>query len=248
MPRIIKDEQTKLDVSVTAHSFPNIHAVAKTGNSNGVKEQRKSVFKRINLGTAEILGPNGTALQGADGNAARDLDGQAAAMRDEAYDKGFSQGEKLGIEQEREKVQPLIDEFRQALNDLEEVKKNLYHNAERQAVDLAMAVARKIVCREVSINREMIIDVIKEALERVSDQERVKIRVSPCAVEFLNNPTCTITEVLRDGSGICIEEDHTIPSGGCIIETELGDIDARVEERLRAVEEAFNSELSKSGT
>ena len=243
MPRIIKDEKTKPKGVITAHSFPNIHAVVKPGNGNG--KRPASVFQRVNLGTAEFLGRNGTASSAADGNAACDLDQQVEAIREAAYEEGFRQGEKSGMEQERKKVQPVINSFRQALADLEKVKKNLYRNAEEQSLDLALAVAKKIVCREVSINRELIIDVVKEALARVSDQDKIKIRVSPCAVELLNDPVCTITDVVTNNAGICIEEDQTISSGGCIIETEMGDIDARIDEQMQAVEKALRSELSK---
>jgi flagellar assembly protein FliH len=180
-----------------------------------------------------------------EGNAALELAGQGDTIREKIYHEGFSEGEKSGMEMERKKVQPLLNDFRQALDELGKVKRDLYRNAERQAVDLALAVARKIVCHEVSVNRELVIGVVKEALERVSDQERIKIRVSPCAGDLLRDPACELNANVQNKGGICIEEDENISSGGCVIETELGDIDARIEEQLSALEQIFKTEHTR---
>ncbi len=53
-------------------------------------------------------------------------------------------------------------------------------------------------------------------------------------------------ECLVEGfEGVIFEGDESITNGGCFIETNFGDIDARIEKQLHAVEEAFKSELRK---
>ena len=45
---------------------------------------------------------------------------------------------------------------------------------------------------------------------------------------------------------ISFEADETILTGGCLIETNSGDIDARIDKQIEAVDEAFKSELAKT--
>jgi len=52
--------------------------------------------------------------------------------------------------------------------------------------------------------------------------------------------------ILDNIENITFEEDETISDGGCVIETDFGNIDARIERQFQVVEEAFKSEIQRS--
>ncbi|MBW2170284.1 MAG: hypothetical protein JRG69_13695, partial [Deltaproteobacteria bacterium] len=102
-----------------------------------------------------------------------------------------------------------------------------------------------IVGYEVATNKEVILRVVKEALKKVVDHERIKIRISPSDLQVCKNAKFQFSDLIDNIESITFEEDDTILDGGCVIETDSGDIDARIEKQLQVVEETFKSELQK---
>lgn len=163
-----------------------------------------------------------------------------------AFEEGFDKGKQAGVESEAKKIETILSDFRHALLDLEKVKKKNYLNAEKETVNLSLSIARKIVCHEVSINKEVVLNVIKQAFKKVVDHEKIKIKISPSDFKFIEQSEFKISKIIDNIDKVAFEEDKNISDGGCIIETNLGDIDARIEEQLQVVEEAFRSELQQS--
>lgn len=172
--------------------------------------------------------------------------GKSVEIEKQAYARGFVQGEKAGMESGRKKVEPVLSNFHQALLELDRIKNEISHNAEKETVDLAMAIARKIVGCEVVTNRNVVLDVVKEALKKVVDEDKIVIRINPSEFNFVKDAKLQFSDYVDHIENITIEEDDTISNGGCVIETNLGEIDARIEKQLQALEEAFKSQLQES--
>ena len=197
-----------------------------------------------------VLGcnPGVTGMDRRDGTSANDEKGQEETLKERAYAQGFSEGEKLGMETGIKKVQPVLNDFQQACLELERVKKQIYANAEKETVELALAIARKIVQREVSMSKEVVVGIVKEALRKVVDHEKLKIKVNPQDFPYLEDIQGEVLKTVDTLEGVCFEQDDRILNGGCIIETRMGDIDARIDSQLAAIEEAFRSEFQKVHT
>lgn len=165
-----------------------------------------------------------------------------------AYEKGFVEGEKAGIEAVTKKVEPALNNFNQAATELENIAKKIHLNAERESIDLALAIAKKIVGHEIATNKEVVLSVVKEALKDVVDPEKIRIRMSPSDMEVLRDAKFQFSKYVDNIEAIIFEEDETIGCGGCVIETNLGNIDARIEKQLQAVEQALRLEFQQSET
>lgn len=164
-------------------------------------------------------------------------------IRESAYNEGFIKGEKTGKESERERLRNLFDTFGTAFTELGKLKETLNLNAERGAVELALAIAEKVISHEVSINKEILLGVLKGALEKVIDPEKIKIRINPLDLQFINESGYRISGLTDNPKGVVMEGDDTVSRGGCVIETGFGSIDARIESQLQAVEDLFRSEM-----
>ena len=168
-------------------------------------------------------------------------------IRDEGYIRGFKKGEADGLYSTEKKLQPLLKSLKQAVLALENARRELRSQMEREAVELALAVAEKVISREISINRDVVVDVLRTALKQAHGHERVAIRVSPEDFQFLKHGGERISGFPEDVTKI-IEEDKSIAKGGCIVETNLGDVDARIEKQLQSVREHFEKEINRLGT
>jgi len=115
-------------------------------------------------------------------------------------------------------------------------------------VDLALAIAQKVICREISTDPETVVCVAKEALAKVDDPGKIKIKMNPSDLQFINETKYQLSNLIADADHVTFEAEESIQSGGCIIETELGEIDARIEKQLQAVGESFQRALAKASS
>jgi len=165
------------------------------------------------------------------------------ALKKKAYTDGFMKGEKSGIESERKRLQTIFVTFDKAIEESAKLKNDLYLDAERGAVELALAIAEKVVSHEISVNKETVLGILKEALKKVVDQEKIKIRINKLDIQLINESGYRISELTGNIKDVVVEGDDTISRGGCVIETGFGSIDARIESQLEAVGDLLRSEM-----
>lgn len=167
-------------------------------------------------------------------------------LKGRAYAQGFTEGEKAGIDSERKNLKSVLDTLSQAVRQLDEIRNEIYRYSEKEVVSLAMGIATKIVRHEVAINKNVILNVLKQALKKTVDYDKIKIRVNPSDLQFLKTQNHQFSLLTDNMESIVFEEDEAILTGGCLIQTNSGDIDARIDKQLEAVEEAFESEFAKT--
>ena len=107
---------------------------------------------------------------------------------------------------------------------------------------LAVRIAEKILGRQLSLAPEAIVDVVRSALDHVGDPRDIEIRVCPEDLHALEQGRPRLVERLKEARSIALKSDHRIPRGGCVIETELGVVDARLSTQLEAIERALRGE------
>lgn len=167
-------------------------------------------------------------------------------LKGRAYAQGFTEGEKVGIDSERINLKSVLDTLSQVVRQLDEIKNEIYRYSEKEVVSLAMGIATKIVRHEVTIDENIILNVLKQALKKIVGYDNIKIRVNPSDLQFLKTQNHKFSHLIDNMESVVFEGDEAILTGGCLIETNSGDIDARIDKQLEAVEEAFESEFAKT--
>lgn len=150
------------------------------------------------------------------------------ALQEEARKQGYEAGvqqAKSATEQERKRLRQLAESFGSALDSLD------FRLAD-QVLNLALDVAKQVIAGELSARPERILDVVKLALQQMAESTR--------EARLLLNPEDAlvvrpILNDLLDKSRLRIVEDARIVRGGCLIETQQGDLDATLQTRWRQV-------------
>lgn len=159
------------------------------------------------------------------------------ALEREAYEKGFEAGKKEGMEAGRKRMEELIRRFSLLVGELEEIRKDFYTQKETELVELVIAVARKVIHKEISTDRGTIQEMVRTALDRLAEGGPITVRVNPDDYQYLTSRGGDFIETLKE-KGIDIEPDPSIDMG-CIVEGACGEVDGRVEEALRRLEKAM---------
>jgi flagellar biosynthesis/type III secretory pathway protein FliH len=98
--------------------------------------------------------------------------------------------------------------------------------AEREVQTLALVAAGRIVGEELALSPERIVTIVRNVTERARRARGVEVRVHPDDAVALERAV---------GASLRIIPDPTITRGGCVVTSELGIVDARVEVQLDAM-------------
>jgi len=160
----------------------------------------------------------------------------AAEIRREAE----AEAENLKAEAFREGTENALTEFERNLIETREIREKVWRDSEKDLLRLAVRLAERIVGREIEKDDKTIIEIISTALQNARQQEKLTVRVNPKDLPTIEKKT------ERFSSGriqfIDFVADPRVASSGCLIESEVGTIDARLETQLRVLERALLSQ------
>jgi flagellar assembly protein FliH len=160
-----------------------------------------------------------------------------ARLEKAAFDSGFLQGQKSGKELAEQKLEAAARRYSESLQEISSLKSILRTQVEREVVKLAVEVAKKIVYREIRIDPAIIQTLVRVALSHVAEKSAVTIHLNPIDYAYLHKLRPELAQ--SEGRDVAYLADNSIGQGGCLIQTECGDIDARIEEKFREVENTF---------
>lgn len=165
---------------------------------------------------------------------------EARQIKEKSQSEGYATGLKTAqqeIEADRllawQQNQEILEEARQT-------KLDMMKASEPDMVRLAMAAAKKVIAGELSTNPNIIINVLRQALGFLDQPGNVTVYVNPADVAkiFEVMETEAFTDIGTNDVNINVYADNRISPGGCILESDAGSVDARVETRIENVEKA----------
>ncbi|MFC1559482.1 FliH/SctL family protein [Candidatus Margulisiibacteriota bacterium] len=165
-------------------------------------------------------------------------------------DQAMSEAERIkedsrvaGLEEaKREAEESASDKVREAIETLNEAvqgRKVIIKDAEAEILRLAIKISEQIIRSEVSLHRDVCLNIVSEAISKVNDREQVIVKVSHDDLDHIKKYKDKIAGLVDGVKSLSIVEDSGIEPGGCVIETNLGYVDARISTKLQAIEEAF---------
>ncbi len=110
---------------------------------------------------------------------------RADLIQREAFEKGFSQGEKAGREMAERAMEKTMVALERAVAQWDMILQDRKGELVSEVVSLAMAVAKKILQKELSLDPKVVLGVVKAALSKARVREDVVIRVNPMDLETI---------------------------------------------------------------
>ena len=177
----------------------------------------------------------------------KEADMRVGEIEHEAYQKGYDAGREVGFKKGQSEVRRLIDRIGTIVGQAIDVREEIIAASEKQMVDMILMVARKVIKDEVAERKEVVLNNIREALKRIKDRDRVDIRVNFADLELTTAHKDELIKMMESLRKVNIYEDSRIDRGGCIIETDVGSIDARISTQLKEIEEAIRNAQPMTG-
>ncbi len=111
-----------------------------------------------------------------------------------------------------------------------------------EVCEIVAVLTSQVVARVVEAEDEVVVRQVDRAVKELAEAKEVMVRVSPEAVDRLGE----WAEKLRaSGAAVTVLGDQSIGAGGALVETERGEVDARIERQLERVREALEAALGR---
>lgn len=152
----------------------------------------------------------------------------SAIIHETAREKAVGEVEAKFEAEVAERVSEIRGQLAATIEEISALSNEITNQVEPQLVELALAVAKRIVGREVTIDREIALTLVKVSLAKLHNRAVAEVHLNPEDFNFVE----THREKLDFRGSLELVEDKSISVGGCLIHTETGDIDARIESQF----------------
>ncbi len=159
----------------------------------------------------------------------------------EAHTAGLREGEAAGRSRAAAELKPVLERLARSIQEISGLRAQLRREAEKDLVRLALAIARRILRREVAVDPDALHGLVLGALEKLQSQEIRRARVHPAQAPL-------VAACLRDradGPAVEVISDPSCEPGAVVFETECGSLDASVESQLQEIERGLADSLRK---
>lgn len=168
---------------------------------------------------------------------------KAALLEREAYEKGFAQGEKDGLELGTLKALKIIENIENLLDEIVRLRTDIVKSYEKDILGLICSVAEKVVHHQVALNGSAIRETVIKAIQLATEKRSILLKINPEEFDYIEGLKPEFFQRFNELASMEIVSNPSVRRGGCFLETSCGDVDARVETQLdlirQQLEEAY---------
>jgi flagellar assembly protein FliH len=146
----------------------------------------------------------------------------------DAYDRGLEEGQR----QAERGLDNVFKALRGGVSEIFDLRRRLLRDSEEDLLKLSILVARKIVQQEIAQDRGILAKVVAAAIDGLSERDDIVVRLNPEDYRQVTTHKQHYLNNLNAERPINLKPDDAVSFGSCIIETVMGEIDARLDTQL----------------
>lgn len=212
-----------------------------------VKEAEQTAYEEVNRKTNEAQKAKQQAedeakksIEEAEQKAKQlveDAEKRVSSIEEEARKKGYADGKEEGFKDGENEIKRLIDHLHMIINTAIEKRNDIIDESETQLINLVLLISKKVV-KVISENQKnVVINNVIQALRKLKSRGDVIIRVNLEDVQLTSEHIDDFMRMVENVKSVTVLEDSSVDKGGCIIETDFGEIDGRISSQLHEIEE-----------
>ena len=160
---------------------------------------------------------------------------------DEAVNRTRAECESRAQTRVQQEIEPWLKRMAQSIDDMATIKQRYLAESEEQLVRLAVAIARRILYREIQVDGEALMGLIHAATQQSQMRELNRILLNPSDLEALRPHL----DRLRLPPRVEVVADTGLERGALMLESTSGILDASIQAQLDEVERGFVDLLGK---
>ncbi|WP_334072986.1 MULTISPECIES: FliH/SctL family protein [Paenibacillus] len=157
------------------------------------------------------------------------------AVKSEAFNEGFEEGRVQAEEALKLRIDEMMSEAGAVLQQAYVEKERIIQEAEPFLVELSCAIAEKIIDRQLEVEPDYSVELIKKSLSRKREQGVLTLCVSPSQFAFVQAAREELSLVIDSQAELQILPDPSVQDRGCVIRSSFGSVDARIDTQLAEI-------------
>lgn len=166
---------------------------------------------------------------------------EAQRIRREAADKGHHEGREAArddaLREQATEWATVAAALACAVQQVGAAREAWLAQWEKSAVHLAARIAERVLRRELTLQPDVSVALVREALELAAGTSQIRVALNPNEYRSLGPRVESLAGELRGLGSVEVAADESVTPGGCIVETRFGAIDQRFETQLARIEE-----------
>jgi flagellar assembly protein FliH len=162
------------------------------------------------------------------------------SVRQEAFDEGFA----AGVAQAQAQLEGPASAMAAAASQLQAMRGDAAASVEPAAVELALRIAEQALGAWLVVDRGVVVEVVRGALRRLVERDRVVILVNPDDLEVVRDHATRLVGELGGIEHCEVQAERRVRPGGAIVRTAEGEVDATLETKLARAREVLEHELA----
>lgn len=162
---------------------------------------------------------------------------EVQALKDSAWQEGYARGQNDARENSEKEFNELYGRVLSLMDGIRRDSEQLLIKHEQDIIEIILAVIEKVLGTVVEAKPEIIVSIVRNLLEQVREAEKITVRVNPVHIPYLSGYEEVFKELNTEN--LQIVEDPAIGPGDCLISTENGFLDSRIDEQMRVLRQAL---------
>jgi len=168
-----------------------------------------------------------------------DLVAEAAAARAAGHEAGFQ----AGLLEAQEQMAAGIAALAAAVAEVGVQRERVAAAVEAAAVELGLRIAEQALGAAIEARPEAVVDVVRGALRRLVERDRVTILVNPEDLDLVREASDTLMAELGGIEHCDVQAERRVARGGAVVRTVEGEVDATLTTKLARARETLTEEL-----
>jgi len=202
---------------------------------NSAKKQAEEILKKANEEASRIID---------------EANLKAQEMFQKSNEVGFQAGYKAGYNDAKIQVQNdfinQIKSVEHVANSALSIKKEIISSSEKEILQLTISIAEKIIRQKLEFHPEILLNIVKSAINSLRDKEEVSIILNPIHIQNMYDFSEELKQTIKGLETVKIMEDRTIPVDGVIIETTEKRIDAGIGTQIAEITRKIMAEVQEN--
>jgi flagellar assembly protein FliH len=160
---------------------------------------------------------------------------RAGAVERDAFAKGYAEGERAGQHAAAQRNEAMVRRLVATIEEIASVRAGMMRKTERELVRLAVAMAERIVRREVDADAELLAGMARTAIDRLGQDVAATIHLNP--------DDHAVMMAARNGApfdgAVQVVPDPQVGRGGCLVKSAFGTVDAGIDTQIREMSQAL---------
>ncbi len=149
--------------------------------------------------------------------------------------EALTRGRQEGVRESEARFGKSIEALAKAVEEISRLRESLLRNSSHDLLRLVLAISRQVIDAEVASRKEIILATIERALQAAVRSDSYRIRVHPDDLQLVQEKKPLFLAAIHGLENISFEADPAVARGGCLLESELGDVDATIDSQLEEI-------------